>query len=428
MVDLSLFGQRFSDNAGILSLMDDLGNALASGGMIMMGGGNPGHIPEVQEVMRKQLESITADPLSLQKLIGIYDPPRGEKVFLETLTEMLGTEYGWQVRPENICLTNGSQGGFFLLFNMLAGCFAHGKKKKILLPVAPEYIGYADLGLSDDFFTAVRPRIEFRGEDLFKYRVDFEALRVDEDIAAICVSRPTNPTGNVLTDDEVQGLADLAEQHGIPLILDNAYGVPFPGIIYTDAAPFWNENIIVCMSLSKFGLPAVRTGIIIASEEIVATISGINAILNLAPGSFGAMLTTEIVRNREIIRLSKDVIQPFYRQKMEKAVTCVREFFHGIDYKIHVPEGAMFLWIWFPGLPISSRQLYERLKEQKVLVVSGDYFFPGLEEDWQHTRECIRITYSQDEDDVRCGLAIIGEEVRTIFREKKINLNNQGVL
>jgi valine--pyruvate aminotransferase len=63
-----------------------------------------------------------------------------------------------------------------------------------------------------------------------------------------------------------------------------------------------------------------------------------------------------------------------------------------------------------------------------VLVVSGDYFFPGLEADWQHTRECIRITYSQDEDDVRCGLAIIGEEVRTIFREKKINLNNQGVL
>ena len=37
MIDLSLFGERFSSGAGILSLMDDLGNALASGGMIMMG-------------------------------------------------------------------------------------------------------------------------------------------------------------------------------------------------------------------------------------------------------------------------------------------------------------------------------------------------------------------------------------------------------
>ena len=46
----SAFGERFSAGAGILSLMDDLGNALAEGGMIMMGGGNPGHVPEVQDV------------------------------------------------------------------------------------------------------------------------------------------------------------------------------------------------------------------------------------------------------------------------------------------------------------------------------------------------------------------------------------------
>ncbi len=423
MNELSCFGRRFSAGAGILSLMDDLGNALASGGMIMMGGGNPGHIPEVQEVLRLQLQQLAGDPVQFQKLIGIYDPPRGEKEFLEIFAEMLSSEYGWKIRSENICLTNGSQGGFFLLFNMLAGKFSDGTNKKIMLPVAPEYIGYADLGLSDDFFKAVKPRIEYIGEDFFKYHVDFDALKITDDIAAICVSRPTNPTGNVLTDGEVQGLAQLAGQHNIPFILDNAYGVPFPGIIYTEAAPFWNENVIVCMSLSKFGLPAVRTGIIIASEQIVATLSGINAILNLAPSSFGAMLTAEIVRNREINRLSREVIQPFYRHKMENAVACVREFFTDISYRIHVPEGAMFLWIWFQDLPVTSRILYERLKKRKVLVVSGDYFFPGLDEDWPHTRECIRITYSQDEKDVRHGLKLIGEEVRTILHE-----NEQGTL
>ena len=423
-MDLSLFGERFSAGAGILSLMDDLGNALASGGMIMMGGGNPGHVPEVQEILRRQLKTIADDPAEFQKLIGIYDPPRGKNEFLQALAEMLSEEYGWAIGPENICLTNGSQGGFFLLFNMLAGIFADGRKKKILLPLTPEYIGYADLGLSNDFFEAVRPRIEYIGDDFFKYRVDFDAVRISDDIGALCVSRPTNPTGNVLTDDEVQGLAKLADEHGIPLILDNAYGVPFPGIIYTQATPLWNENIIVCKSLSKFGLPAVRTGIIIGSTEVVKTLSGINAILNLAPSSFGAMLTTEIIRNREIIRLSREVIQPFYRQKMEKAVACVREFFTGIDYRIHVPEGAMFLWIWFRDLPVTSRTLYERLKKRKVLVVSGDYFFPGLVDDWKHTSECIRITYSQDEEDVRRGLEIIGDEVRTLFKEKEQGIFN----
>ena len=416
MIDLSLFGKRFSSGAGILSLMDDLGNALAEGDMIMMGGGNPGHVPEVQEVLRNELQAIADNPTRFQQLIGIYDPPRGKNEFLQTLADMLREEYGWSIGPENICLTNGSQGGFFLLFNMLAGLFSGGKKKKILLPVAPEYIGYADLGLCDDFFEAVRPRIEYIGDDLFKYHVDFDALTVTDDIGAICVSRPTNPTGNVLTDDEIQGLAGLAADHSIPLIVDSAYGVPFPGIIYTRATPFWNEKIILCMSLSKFGLPAVRTGIMIGSEEIIAAISGINSTLNLAPGSFGAMLTTEIVRTREIIRLSRDVIQPFYRQKMEKAVACVREFFSGIKYCIHVPEGAMFLWIWFPDLPITSRELYERLKKRGVLVVSGDYFFPGLAEEWQHTSECIRVTYSQDDSDVRQGLEIMGEELRTVYR------------
>ena len=427
MMDLSLFGERFSAGSGILSLMDDLGNALAAGDMIMMGGGNPGHVPEVQDILRKELQLLADDPVNFQKLIGIYDPPPGKREFLEALSGMLSEEYGWAIGPENICLTNGSQGGFFLLFNMLAGIFADGRKKKILLPLAPEYIGYADLGLSDNFFKAVRPKIEYIGRDLFKYRVDFEAITIGNDIGALCVSRPTNPTGNVLTDDEIQGLAALAEQHGIPLILDNAYGVPFPGIIYTKATPLWNENIIVCKSLSKFGRPAARTGIVVASPEVIRVLSGINAVLNLAPGSFGVMLTTALIRNREIIRLSREVIQPFYRRKMEKAVSCVRQYFVGIDYRIHVPEGAMFLWIWFRELPVTSRVLYERLKKRGVLVVSGDYFFPGLDEDWQHTHECIRITYSQDEDDVRFGIEIIGDEVRLIVAQHRSTIENRLV-
>lgn len=399
--------------------MDDLGNALAEGGMLMMGGGNPGHVPEVQAELRHELTELCRDPLRFQKLIGIYDPPPGDKGFLQALAGLLRREYDWPVGPENICLTQGSQGSFFLLFNMLAGRFEDGSLKKIMLPVAPEYIGYADLGLCDDFFTAVRPRIELLGDYQFKYRVDFKQLDITDDIAALCVSRPTNPTGNVLTDDEILGLSRLAADNDIPLILDNAYGVPFPGLVYTKATPFWNEQLIVCMSLSKFGLPAARTGIVIARPEIIETLAGINAILNLAPGSFGAMLTTNLVETGEIVRLSRTVIEPFYRRKMEMAMGALEDFFGDLPYRVHAPEGAMFLWLWFKDLPISSRMLYERLKEKKVLVVSGDYFFPGLEPGWRHTEECLRITYSQDEQDVREGLRIIADEVRTVYSQGK---------
>jgi len=242
---LSKFGEKFSGDAGILSLMDDLGNAMAEGGMIMMGGGNPGSIPEIESVMREQMQRLVDDDQALRKLIGIYDPPQGKKDFLKALAALLRKEFGWDISSENICLTNGSQAAFFMLFNMFAGECEGGTKRKILLPMAPEYIGYADLGLSDDFFVSVRPRIECVGENLFKYRVDFDNISITEDIGAICISRPTNPTGNVLTDEEVNGLAELAKEHDIPLIVDSAYGVPFPCMIYTDVEPVWNENIIV---------------------------------------------------------------------------------------------------------------------------------------------------------------------------------------
>ncbi|WP_310598903.1 valine--pyruvate transaminase [Desulfobulbus sp.] len=411
---LSAFGEKFSAGAGILSLMDDLGNALAEGGKIMMGGGNPGHIPQIQAVMAERLRRLSGDEQLLRRLIGMYDPPRGEREFLQNLAALLQREYGWELTEENICLTNGSQGAFFLLFNLLAGPMADGGRRKILLPMAPEYIGYADLGLADDFFVSIRPKIETLDDYLFKYRVDFGQLAVTEEIGAICVSRPTNPTGNVLTDDEVAGLSRLARENGIPLIIDSAYGLPFPGMVYADATPVWHEGMVLCLSLSKFGLPAVRTGIVIADRELIRLLSGANAVVNLAPSSFGAMLASDIVRSGEIIRLSREVVQPFYRHRMERALARIRDCFAGLAYRVHVPEGAFFLWLWFPDLPITGRELYERLKRRGVVVVSGDAFFPGLPPGWRHVDECLRITYSQDEDEAARGIEIIAEELRSL--------------
>lgn len=135
----------------------------------------------------------------------------------------------------------------------------------MLFPLAPEYIGYADSGLDEEMFVSVRPQIELLPEGQFKYHVDFDNLTIGDDIGMICVSRPTNPTSNVLTDEELVHLDELAQQHSIPLVIDNAYGVPFPGIIFSDATPLWNANTILCMSLSKLGLPGSRCGIIVGN-------------------------------------------------------------------------------------------------------------------------------------------------------------------
>jgi valine--pyruvate aminotransferase len=415
-MNLSKFGEKFTRKAGITQLMDDLGSAMAGGDMHMLGGGNPAHIPEVQDHFRKRMETILAEPGGFETMIGNYDGSRGNAAFIEALADMLRETFGWEVGPENIALTNGSQNAFFCLFNLFAGEMPDGTKKKILFPLTPEYIGYADAGLSDDFFTARRPSIELLDDGLFKYHVDFEALEIGDDIGAICVSRPTNPTGNVLTDDEVRHLDAIAREKGIPFIIDNAYGTPFPDIIYTEAQPLWNENTVVCMSLSKFGLPNLRTGIVIAREEIASAVADINGVMHLAPGGIGARMAIDLVRNGEIMQMSREIVQPYYQRKAFQTLDLFRQELGDLPYRIHKPEGAIFLWLWFQDLPCTSAQLYERLKERKTLIVPGSYFFPGLENEyWQHKFECIRVTYAQDDATVQDGVKAIADEVRKLY-------------
>ncbi len=414
---LSKFGNRFTRQTGARQLMEDLGAAMTCEEQVMMlGGGNPAHIPEVLTLLADQTRKVANNPREFRRMIADYASPIGEDQFRASLAALLQREYGWALGPEHIALTGGSQAGFFQLFNLLAGEFDDGSFRRILLPLTPEYVGYTDLGLSDNLFVSNRPTIEFLDDRLFKYHIDFEKLVVDDDIAAICVSRPTNPTGNVLTDAEVRQLAELARASDVPLILDNAYGVPFPGIIFQDVEPVWNDNVILCMSLSKIGLPAVRTGIVIANPEIIEAISSANSVMSLAVSSVGPVLLRDLVDSGQIIELGQNIIKPFYRERAEQALASMHAALGGCEYFIHRPEGAYFLWLWVPGMSISCDELYRRLKQRGVFVVPGHHFFPGLEDDWPHRDECIRVSYSQDEESVRKGIEIIGEEVRAVTR------------
>ena len=415
---LSAFGDKFSASTGIVELMDDLGTALNENpDMIFMGGGNPGRIPEAEAIFKKRLEAVLQDPQQLHSLMGIYQSPQGEKLFLNQIAGLLRNEFGWDVSERNIAISNGSQPAFFILYNMLAGTMTDGTHRSIHLPLAPEYIGYTDIGLSEQFFTATRPEIELLDERMFKYHVDFSKLEITEQTAAMCVSRPTNPTGNVLTDNEVEHLDDIAQAADIPLIIDGAYGLPFPGILFNDAKPHWNQNTILVLSLSKLGLPGVRTGIVVASEELIQAFSNANTVVSLACGNFGPTIARELFRTGEILSLSRQLIKPFYEQAATQAVKWFKESFGDVPYRIHKPEGAMFLWLWFDGIPISSQELYERLKRRGVLVVPGHNFFPGMDQAWRHQQECIRVSYAQDGDTVRKGIALIAEEVAKAYKE-----------
>jgi valine--pyruvate aminotransferase len=277
----------------------------------------------------------------------------------------------------------------------------------------PEYIGYANQALEPHSFAALQPRIEEIGEHRFKYHVDFERLHPGPDIRALCVSRPTNPSGNVLSDSEMSQLTAVAARHDLPLIVDNAYGWPFPGIMFEPATPPWTDQTIHVMSLSKFGLPGTRTAFVIGPPAVAKAVSSMMAVSGLANGNFGQAIAGPLIADRSILHLSRDVVRPFYQRKRDAALAAIAEFFpDDVPYRLHESGGAMFLWLWLPGSRRTSAEMYAALKARGVLVVPGEYFFFGLPDDWHHRHECLRISFAMSNEDVRAGLRIIGDEIR----------------
>jgi valine--pyruvate aminotransferase len=418
-LEFSLVGRKLTGHSGILELMDDLGRGMTvDPDMRMLGGGNPAAVPDLQALVRERMRELLADGEAFDRMLFNYDPPQGNPRFVRAVAALLRREFGWDLGPQNIAVTCGGQSAFFYLFNLLAGRFAGGRTKKVLLPLAPEYIGYADQGLEPDLFVSCRPRLEWVGpesERVFKYHIEFaaveEVLRRGS-IGAIAVSRPTNPTGNVLTDEEVSRLSALATGHNVPLMIDNAYGQPFPGMTFVPAKPFWAPNIILTLSLSKLGLPGTRTGIVIAPEPIAKAISSLTAIVGLANGNIGQQIVLPWIETGKILAIGPTILRPFYEEKSRAAAGWAREFFSGagVDWAMHVSEGAFFHWFWLKNLRLTTRELYERLKARKVLTVPGEYFFFGLDDDWPHRHECLRVNFSRDAETVREGYRIIAEE------------------
>ncbi|HET9693703.1 MAG TPA: hypothetical protein VFP48_04920, partial [Steroidobacteraceae bacterium] len=192
------FGERMTRRTGALELMDDLGSALArddAAGLHMLGGGNPARIEAVERVYRRRLQEIAGDPAQFGRFAGSYAAPGGDLAFRTAVAGTLQDSYGWPLTARNVGLTSGSQSAFFFLFNLFAGECADTPRRRILLPLAPEYIGYADLGLCADMLVSQPALVEDLDDGFFKYHIDFDALRVPDDVGAICVSRPTNPSG-----------------------------------------------------------------------------------------------------------------------------------------------------------------------------------------------------------------------------------------
>ena len=269
---LSQFGSQMSQLTGVRAIMKDIIETLSNSGgkeFINLSAGNPVILPEVEQLWRDCTQELL-DSDEYGEVVCRYGSSQGYTPLIEAVVKDFNARYGLELSDRNILITGGSQALYLYAANAFGGYTTSGELRKIVLPLSPDYTGYGGVSLTPESLVAYKPTLEIdEDKHRFKYRPDFSQLEINAQTGCVIFSRPSNPTGNVISDEEVNKIAKLAATNDVPVLVDSAYAPPFPALNFTEMTPQFDDNIIHCMSLSKAGLPGERIGIAIGDAQLI---------------------------------------------------------------------------------------------------------------------------------------------------------------
>ncbi len=421
---LSKNGLQMSKLSGVRAIMKDIIETLRSNAgqkFIDLSAGNPLILPEIEQLWRNYTSKLLNSP-EYGEIVCRYGSSQGYAPLIEAIAKDFNQRYGLNLNERNILITPGSQSIYFYATNAFGGYTNSGELKRVVLPVSPEYTGYGGVSLNPEAVISYRPNLDIdEAKHRFKYRPNFQNLKIDEQTGCVIFSRPCNPTGNVLSDLEVEAIADLAARQNIPVLIDSAYATPFPALNFTPMKPFFGENIIHCLSLSKAGLPGERIGVAIGEPELIEVLQSFQTNACVHSSRYGQAIAAQAISSGELAHISETVINPFYRHKFDIIEATFDETMpQDLPWYLHSVEGAIFAWLWLKDLPITDWELYQELKKVGVIVVCGSSFFPGLREDWRHKQECLRISLTASDEDLKTAIILLAKVVEQVYSKSVV--------
>jgi len=214
---------------------------------------------------------------------------------------------------------------------------------------------------------------------------------------AILLNSPQNPTGTVHTEDDLDIIAKVAQDHDLLVITDEIYErVTWGGRKHICMAtrPGMRERTITVMGLTKtFSMGGWRIGFVFAPAENIAAMTKLQQHLLTCVGSFVQAGAAEAFREPprpEVVALWRD---------WEKRCVYVSSELNGIKgVSCDQPEGAFYAWADVAGIDATSLEIAETLlREHHVAVVPGSAF-------GQNGEGYIRITCVKSWEDLKEGM------------------------
>lgn len=313
-----------------------------------------------------------------------YTEYRGSKIIRENVAEKLSNFTGTAINADrNFIITPGTQGALFLA---MGSTVTRGDKVAI---VVPDY--FANRKLVEYFDGEVVPiQLDYfktdtsAGVDLTQLEDAFKA-----GVKLFLFSNPNNPTGVIYSQEEIREIAELAQQYGATVIVDELYSRQiFVGRTYTHLCAqniLDPENVITIMGPSKTeSLSGYRLGVAFGSAKIIDRMEKLQAIVSLRAGGYSQAVLNSWFAEPEGWMTGRIAKHQAIRDDLITKLQAAEGF------KVRATEAGSYLFpkIQELGVPINEFVKILRL-QAAVTVTPGTEFGPQF-------KDSFRINFSQD--------------------------------
>ncbi|HEY0263673.1 MAG TPA: pyridoxal phosphate-dependent aminotransferase [Granulicella sp.] len=339
--------------------------------------------------------AITAIENNFTRYTNVAGVPEVRRAIVDRHAADFGTNYA----PDECVF---STGGKLALFNAIQVLIDHGDE--VILPV-PYWVSYKDIIQ----YAGGKPVfIETSEAENFRVTSAMIEAAITPKTKAIIICSPSNPSGAVMSPEDLESVVRLAHARGIYVMLDECYVyLNFTGKIVSGASlTDCKEHILVLGSLSKtYAMTGWRAGFALGPKPIIAAISKLqsqstsNAASMVQQASIAAVSGSQQCVSEmraDYIKLRDQVLAGF---KTIPGLTCT------------VPEGAFYVYpnvkAFFGkgGVNSAADVAAKLLSEAHVVVVPGEAF---------GTTEHIRLSYAVSSDVIETGVTRIREYLTSL--------------
>lgn len=293
-----------------------------------------------------------------------YTEFRGDPELRSEICKFYKEEYGMDVKDEEVFISASACLGMYLA---LEAIIDDGDEVILQAPFFTPYPQQVELA------RGIPIELPTYEEEDFQINVERLESLITERTKALVINSPSNPTGNCLTVETMEKIAEIAVKYDLVVIADDIYTafsyqnpfVPFASL------PGMKERTIILNSFSKnFTMTGWRVGNIIAPDYIIRVIQQINENVVFTAPSVSQRAAIYALRERKTIQ--PPMVEE-YRKRMFYAAERVNEI--PKLSVIYPPKGSFYLFINIKASGMSSVAVSELiLKKAHVLVLPGDAF------------------------------------------------------